>query len=49
MSNQAVHSDGFSGAPSRWRINKHEDRLPLCAKIITGLNPSSLLSPLVSW
>lgn len=44
MSNQAVvHSDGFAGAPSRWRINKHEDRLPMCAKIIADLNPSSLL------
>ena len=44
MSDQAVvHSDGFAGAPSRWRVNKYEDRLPMCAKMITALNPSSLL------
>lgn len=38
----AIGSDGFAGAPSRWRT-KYEDRLPLCVEIIAGLNPARVL------
>ena len=38
-----VDSDGFAGAPSRWRTSKYEDRVPMCIKIITALNPSRVL------
>jgi 2-polyprenyl-3-methyl-5-hydroxy-6-metoxy-1,4-benzoquinol methylase len=40
---EAVHSDGFAGAPSRWRTNKYEDRLPICIKAIVAKNPSRVL------
>lgn len=44
MDDQAViDSAGFAGAPSRWRTSKYEDRLPMCVKIITDLNPSRVL------
>jgi 2-polyprenyl-3-methyl-5-hydroxy-6-metoxy-1,4-benzoquinol methylase len=39
----AVRGDGFAGAPSRWRTNKYEDRLPMCVKIIIASNPSRVL------
>ena len=39
----AVLSDGFAGAPSRWRTSKYEDRLPICGRIIRALDPSRLL------
>lgn len=38
----AVGKDGYAGAPSAWRT-KYEDRLPLCVKIISALNPSRVL------
>lgn len=39
----AVSGEGFAGAPSRWRTTKYEDRLLLCVRIITALNPSRVL------
>jgi 2-polyprenyl-3-methyl-5-hydroxy-6-metoxy-1,4-benzoquinol methylase len=38
-----VTGDGFAGAPSRWRLNKYEDRLPKCIDVIRALNPSHVL------
>jgi 2-polyprenyl-3-methyl-5-hydroxy-6-metoxy-1,4-benzoquinol methylase len=39
----SLDTGGFSAAPSRWRLSKYEDRLPLCQAIIMERRPSRVL------